>query len=188
MKPVLTTLLFCQLLMLNACAQVKPDAFSECFFVALKHYQVDSLKSMLGFDFQFHNAVIPNQGITQEKAFEAYVSTAARYHKKYMIKKVIHEQHRSFLVEEQSEYLHALGVAYPEFIFTLTPDDMGRLGKLSIDTTKDYPAYTKQLQEKGRQFEEWRRKKMVQPNGLSKYGDPTPAELPEILKEYEKEH
>ena len=175
------------MLLLNACAQVKPDAFSENFFTALNHYRMDSLKQMAGFDFRFRNAVIQIPNITNEKAFEAYISTAERYQKKYVLRKVINIDQRSFLVEEQGEYLRALGVAYPKFIFTLTLDEMGRLYKLSINTTEDYPEYTKRLHEKSEKFEAWRKKKMMQPNGLAKYGDPTPAELSAILKEYEKE-
>lgn len=184
---LLLSFLFCCILFTDAQAQVKTDTFSERFFAALNSYNKDTLTSMQSFDFTFRNTALNLRGVTNEQAFEAYYFTAMRYRKQYRIKKVIDAAQRSFLVEEQGEYLRALGVAYPEFIVTLTPDEQGKLGALNIDTTKNYPAYRHQLHEKSKRFESWRKKKMLQAGGLGKYGDSHPEQLSTILKEYEKE-
>ncbi|MBL7712895.1 MAG: hypothetical protein JNL13_10535 [Chitinophagaceae bacterium] len=186
MKAVLTVLVCC-LFFTEVQAQVKADTFSERFFSFLNSYNNDTLKSMQGFDFSFRNTAIPLRGTTSEKAFEAYLFTAVRYRKQYRIRKTIDAARRSFLVEEQGAYPRALGVAYPEFIFTLTLDEQGKLGALDIDTTKNYPVYRHQLQEQSKRFESWRKKKMRQAGGLEKYGDERPEQLDIILKEYEKQ-
>lgn len=187
MKRAFAIAFLCLLFFPDAFAQIKVDTFSERFFAALNTYNTALLKDMQGFDFSFRNVVAPQRGITSEKAFEAFFFTAMRYRKQYIIKQVIDAKQNRFLVEEQGAYPRALGVAYPEFIFTLRRDEYGKLGMLDIDTTKNYPAYRRLLHEKSQRFENWRKKKMLQPGGLEKYGDAHPEQLSTILKEYEKE-
>lgn len=187
MKRKLTLVLLFSLLFSDTRAQVKADDYTERFFSALNSYNGTVLKNMQGFDFVFRNTAVPQQGMTNETAFEAFFTNAQRYRKQYIIKKTINAEQRKLLVEEQGEYPRALGVAYPEFIFTLTRDEQGELGTLDIDTTKNYPVYRRQLQEKSKRFESWRKKKMLQAGGLEKYGDAHPERLSIILKEYEKE-
>jgi len=187
MKRKFALILFFPLLFSNARAQVKTDHYTERFFSALNSYNGALLKNMQGFDFVFRNTAVPQQGVTNETAFEVFFTNAQRYRKQYIIKKIINAEQRKLLVEEQGEYPRALGVAYPEFIFTLAQDEQGKLGTLDIDTTKNYPAYRRQLHEKSERFESWRKKKMLQAGGLEKYGDAHPEHLSIILKEYEKE-
>lgn len=180
----------CSIFFLTACSQTRIDPYSERFFNALNQYQGDSLKNMLGFDFKYRSTTFQCNESMDEKCFAAFVSTAYRFQKKYAVKKVINEEQRMFLVEEQGEFLRCLGVQYPIYKISISLDYQGKISGFTIDTIANDYIFQKELHQKGDKFEAWRKKKWIESNA-SAYRDPsflTPQELNKMMLEYKKEN
>lgn len=146
------TLLFL-FISLTTYAQYKPSAANK-FFNFLNAYQKDSLQNILTADFHL-NRTYTSYSNDKTSFLNKYLLNSKAFNGKFKILYCINEMEpQQFLVEDQSDYLTYLHVAYPTWKFTIcTEHELIKLA--TIDTTEMYQKYLTEIKIANEKFEAW---------------------------------
>jgi transposase len=153
-KPTVLTLLL-GLTLLTSCGQNSKYNPANKFLDFLNNYQVDSLQTLVADNFQLKRTYNP---VTSDKKsfIEKYIPNSKNFKGKFKIlKTTTKEQATQFIVEDQSDYMKYLHIDYPKWKIEIIATEQNKIASMTIDTTKNYQSYLKQVKEKGGEFENW---------------------------------
>ena len=181
---MLLVLHFCMAIVCSHGQSLKYSA--DKFLTYLNNYQGDSMQTLLADSFQLHRTYT---AYTNDKAsfISNYIPISKNLNGKYKILKATYnERAAEFLVEDYSDYLKYLKIAYPKWKIILTTNNQGKITDMAIDTTENYQAYLLQMKQKDGDFGRWL--KTNYPNETQDTLYSTTGLLTRRLKEYAKKH
>lgn len=157
---------------------------AEKFMTYLNNYQVDSLRNLITNNFQLKRTY--SQYTNNKTSFlEDYVKKSKVFNGKYKIIQTTQSgQTTDFLVEDQSDYLKYLRIIYPKWKIKIEVNEQEKVESMIIDTTQNYPVYSKEVKEKDALFEQWLKQKY--PNETKERLYKTTGLFIKRLKEYSK--
>jgi hypothetical protein len=143
---------------LISCKQeTKPQP--EEFLVFLNNYQTDSLQRILADNFQIKRTYT-NYTTDRNSFFREYIQKSKAFNGKYNITKVIKtDEPRTYLAEDQSDYLKYLRVSFPTWKIIIARNSDNKIEAVTFDTTETFRKYTVDIQKQEASFKKWHEEK-----------------------------
>ncbi len=136
------------------CLGQKKDA-SDKFIEFLNLHQKDSLQNILASDFQLTRTYTDFKNDLNSFLGE-YLERSKIFNGKYNIVRTLSvKEPRSFLVEDESDYLRYLKVEFPQWKITIIRNAENKVEQVIFDTTFTYRKYNIEMKSKEKNFSSW---------------------------------